>query len=629
MDYTAYVRFTYWEGTYTGTCFGGVPHGSGEFKYENIVRSGDTFSGSYVGEWANGLLNGQGTLTEYKNGELIWIFEGGWKNSKFYGEGRVLGEDGNVLYEGFFVDPYIVDRMLSDAVSEYFSGYGMAPVNEQTRDYIENEIFGFFDEYGSPPSAEDPMSLYFDVERYLEDPSSVQPWLVQIPLRRIRDTRKEETTGYYMLEVFFTGADGQAYCGLMRGDDSYLSYADSLYALPVGTADIDGKTHIMCLLLNDWYNLKETAESQINANGGESPESEGTIDIAPQICRQAWTGTYTGTIIDGQPAGAGIFEGVSESDDAITISFDGEWRQGLPEGQGEITFYSNGEIIEFYKGEWINGMPDGQGKFTSLTNGAVAEVYDGGWKKGYRYGQAVVYDGNGEILFEGLFDNGHQVESLWPDAAVTYGDVLGDNVKRDYRDFIEEHVFDVFSAKYTDPIPDDLLIPDFDIDRFLSDPQSYEPGLVLVDSTTESFVVTDYMGHRVAEIVMNDSNHKYMCLMRWYDTESAIIESMYILPLGVADLDGEACIIGICVNNLKETPQFLKEGDTGELVTKMKLRMQELGYFSAGASLSDSYNATCAERVRQFQKVNGLEQTGEADPLTLTLLYSEFAQPKP
>jgi len=70
----------------------------------------------------------------------------------------------------------------------------------------------------------------------------------------------------------------------------------------------------------------------------------------------------------------------------------------------------------------------------------------------------------------------------------------------------------------------------------------------------------------------------------------------------------------------------LQKGDKGEEVIEMKERLRELGYFRAGAELSDSYNDTCAERVQLFQKNNGLPATGTADVETLTLLYSDQAK---
>jgi len=73
----------------------------------------------------------------------------------------------------------------------------------------------------------------------------------------------------------------------------------------------------------------------------------------------------------------------------------------------------------------------------------------------------------------------------------------------------------------------------------------------------------------------------------------------------------------------------LKQGDKGNDVLDMKKRMQELGYFSAGASFSNAYNSTTTERVKLFQKANGLKQTGVADEATLTLLYSDDAKKNP
>ena len=69
----------------------------------------------------------------------------------------------------------------------------------------------------------------------------------------------------------------------------------------------------------------------------------------------------------------------------------------------------------------------------------------------------------------------------------------------------------------------------------------------------------------------------------------------------------------------------LKKGDTGAEVLEMKKRMQALGYFKAGAELSDAYNDTCVERVKMFQKNNSLPATGDADAETLTCLYSNSA----
>jgi len=72
----------------------------------------------------------------------------------------------------------------------------------------------------------------------------------------------------------------------------------------------------------------------------------------------------------------------------------------------------------------------------------------------------------------------------------------------------------------------------------------------------------------------------------------------------------------------------LSQGDKGADVLKMKLRMQELGYFRKGTEVSETYTEKCTDRVKDFQKNNGLPATGIADEETLRVLYSDSAVPK-
>lgn len=94
---------------------------------------------------------------------------------------------------------------------------------------------------------------------------------------------------------------------------------------------------------------------------------------------------------------------------------------------------------------------------------------------------------------------------------------------------------------------------------------------------------------------------------------------------GSVDYEGSTIVAIACDEASVQMYDPLQKGDRGEAVTEMKLRMQELGYFTAGASLSDQYNDTCVERVKQFQQKNGLTASGEADVDTLNLLFSDNA----
>lgn len=89
-------------------------------------------------------------------------------------------------------------------------------------------------------------------------------------------------------------------------------------------------------------------------------------------------------------------------------------------------------------------------------------------------------------------------------------------------------------------------------------------------------------------------------------------------------------IVPVIVCDEAKVQQYepLQKGDKGIEVIQMKERLQSLGYFRAGAELSDTYNDTCVERVQQFQQNNGLPATGVADADTLTLLYSNSAKEK-
>ncbi len=84
----------------------------------------------------------------------------------------------------------------------------------------------------------------------------------------------------------------------------------------------------------------------------------------------------------------------------------------------------------------------------------------------------------------------------------------------------------------------------------------------------------------------------------------------------------------ICEEISEAAYRALEKGESSKEVLDMKKRMQALGYFKADASLSESYNDICAERVQMFQENNGLPATGAADAETLAVLYSDAAIPK-
>lgn len=70
----------------------------------------------------------------------------------------------------------------------------------------------------------------------------------------------------------------------------------------------------------------------------------------------------------------------------------------------------------------------------------------------------------------------------------------------------------------------------------------------------------------------------------------------------------------------------LKQGDVNEDVKKLKEAMYYLGYFTS-LNVSEKYNNVMVERVKNLQRVNGLEETGIADSALQELVFSGNAIP--
>lgn len=90
----------------------------------------------------------------------------------------------------------------------------------------------------------------------------------------------------------------------------------------------------------------------------------------------------------------------------------------------------------------------------------------------------------------------------------------------------------------------------------------------------------------------------------------------------------------LCTSNaLADEYRTLKQGDTGSDVYELKIRMYQLGYFNTN-SFSDEFSKTTTERVKQLQKMNGLEQTGIVTPELQEFIFSDACKwkgptPKP
>jgi len=78
-------------------------------------------------------------------------------------------------------------------------------------------------------------------------------------------------------------------------------------------------------------------------------------------------------------------------DDKVQPKYNGEIKNGKPEGIGDLTAYDGGK----YVGEYKDGKKHGQGKFTYTDGG----WYDGSWKEGQSW-TGITYDKDGNISYE-------------------------------------------------------------------------------------------------------------------------------------------------------------------------------------------------------------------------------------
>ncbi|MBR1559657.1 MAG: C40 family peptidase [Clostridia bacterium] len=73
----------------------------------------------------------------------------------------------------------------------------------------------------------------------------------------------------------------------------------------------------------------------------------------------------------------------------------------------------------------------------------------------------------------------------------------------------------------------------------------------------------------------------------------------------------------------------LSNGDAGDMVSRLQMRLYALGYLTRAGSLDGEYGTTTANAVSLFQKGNGISVTGTANAATLKAMWSTGAVSRP
>ena len=111
-------------------------------------------------------------------------------------------------------------------------------------------------------------------------------------------------------------------------------------------------------------------------------------------------------------------------------------------------------------------------------------------------------------------------------------------------------------------------------------------------------------------------------------TENALIRFQTEYGLVADGIAGPASLAKLAEVNGANTPSGtsattseLNLGDSGEAVTTLQTKLQQLGFFPSNVAISGFYGSITADAVRRFQQANGLGTDGIAGPATQAKLF--------
>ena len=156
----------------------------------------------------------------------------------------------------------------------------------------------------------------------------------------------------------------------------------------------------------------------------EVTDEELSLNLSLNEQDTAYTGKYTGTLVDNIPNGKGKFTVQGESDDD-TWYYEGDFTDGHFSGEGKRVFdkknirqdgtYANDKLngygkrfvddVLVYEGEFKDDKRNGNGKAYDL-DGSI--LYEGEFKDNKRNGNGKLYAEDGSILYEGEFKDDKQ-----------------------------------------------------------------------------------------------------------------------------------------------------------------------------------------------------------------------------
>lgn len=282
---------------------------------------------------------------------------------------------------------------------------------------------------------------------------------------------------------------------------------------------------------------------------------------------------YTGSVVEGVPEGNGklsigddsSFEGVfsagkiSEgtatnleyhidwtfSDEIYPLDgvYSGDISNDLPNGVGTYLSGTEGEAEYFYyDGEWKNGLPDGEGKLERVNKEGDPYIYTGGFANGVFNGHGKKeYIGDTSFKAEGNYVDGEFAPTIveYVRSNGTISDSCEYTLTSEQEQFLTEHE-SMFAESTREDYEDDIidLAEEFSYNDYSKNPGDFEPTVVVAeDLNVIQIQVMDgsYEEKETFMILANSSYEKIYYLFYSGTEEDAVVGDkvdVYFLPLG-------------------------------------------------------------------------------------------------
>ena len=330
---------------------------NGKYINEKYIWDDDKY---YIGEFQNNLPYGKGTKY-YSNGNIL--YEGDFINGKFEGNGKYICEDG---------DYYIGEwkNGLSHGKGTYYYSNGKISYEG---DWINNKPEG------------NGKYIFEDDEYYIgqwknglkHGKGTMYDSDGKIIYEGDWINDKPEGNGKYICE------DGEYYIGQWKNG---LRHGKGIEYYSNGTIMYDG----------DWINDKYYGNGKYIYDNGDYYIGQWKNGLSHGKGIEYYSNgkkKYEGDYINDGYEGNGKYIGENGE------CYIGQWKNGLKHGKGTI-YYSNGKIK--YEGDYINDKYEGNGKYIYDND----EYYIGEFKNNLRHGKGIMYHSNGKIIYEGDWVNG-------------------------------------------------------------------------------------------------------------------------------------------------------------------------------------------------------------------------------